>query len=134
MMQQKLFKHSVGASSRTKVVTQAFNPSSTQNIRVCRECIHFSPEDNVCKVFSMTNHVNMKIKHMKTLHCRTREDLCGMNAKYFEPSNKVFVEEVVLDNTNNITYHIDGSVSVSNFGNSVDSYYASLHRDFDEIY
>lgn len=117
-------------------------------IRLCRECAHYNEKDDTCKVLSVVNHAIMDVTQIKSLHCRTREDLCGMEARYYEPSQAQTVQPVpVMENTKTtdettednsttlqLTYYIDGSVNVCGAGCNVDSYYDNLHHDFNDVY
>jgi hypothetical protein len=113
-------------------------------IRLCRECVHFSEADDTCKVLNIINHINMDVTRIKSLHCRTREDLCGMDARYYEQAqqekepiqlrNASYVDDVEVVPVFNVTYYIDGSVGVNTDEASVDNYYHTLHRDFNDVY
>lgn len=134
------------SSTRMRVVTQAYI------IRLCRECVHYSEQDDTCKVLSIINHAAMDVTKIKSLYCRTREDLCGMNAKYYEPKQETPslippLQPTVLETSKNIvieadhtpsnlkiTYYIDGSVNICGDGCNIDNYYDNLHQDFNDIY
>lgn len=138
----KLFKPiKVPMRVRTRVITSAQEQQSQPHvIRLCRECAHYSELDDTCKVLNIINHINMDVARIKSLHCRTREDLCGMDARYYEP-NIVVIEEtpIALEKEEmhadfSVTYYIDGSVGVNYNEESVDNYYNTLHRDFNDVY
>lgn len=140
-------------SRKTSVITSSY--SQERIIRLCRECVHYSNIDDTCKVLSIINNVNMDVTRIKSIHCRTREDLCGMNARYYEyqevqttptptpspptppPQEGVVVQsvaDVFEDEVFNVTYYIDGSVGVNTDEASVDNYYDTLHHDFNDVY
>lgn len=143
--------------SRTQVATRA----QVRIIRQCKDCVYYSEADDTCKVLSVVNHISMDVTKVKSLHCRTREDLCGMDARYYEPreveaylltssvksssstAQSHFTDDVYVDvdvnvdvdiNKFSITYYIDGSVCVNTDDQSVDNYYDTLHRDFNDVY
>lgn len=95
----------------------------------------------------------MDVTNIKSLHCRTREDLCGMDAKYYEPKQESLTppqsiphvavveteKSTIIDvqhtpSTLEITYYIDGSVNICGDGCNIDNYYDNLHQDFNDIY
>lgn len=136
----KLFK-SIKAPMRvrTRVITSAqAQESQPRVIRLCRECVNYSEVDDACKVFNVINHSSMSVSRIKSLHCRTREDLCGMDARYYEQLVAITAEPIdvktYVAQEPIITYHIDGSVGISTKNANVVNYYDTLYKDFDNIY
>jgi hypothetical protein len=116
-------------------------------IRLCKDCIHYSEDDDTCKVLSILNYKHQDVSRIKSLYCRTREDLCGMNAKYYEPrqvtversrshliSQNGIPEDDIVTGDYKITYYIDGSSGLTASNIEVDTYYDSLHTDFNDVY
>lgn len=78
------------------------------NIRSCKQCIHFQPDPSIysgststfakCKMFGEKDIITDKITFDYADRCRTQEDKCGKEGKYFEPepnlSLKVFVHNL----------------------------------------
>lgn len=134
-------RHLCGRTTRSPITTHA----QARIIRLCRECVYYSEADDTCKVLGVVNHVSMDVTRIKSLHCRTREDLCGMNARYYEPLHIVEVVPPSTPTTTNVrftddvdvfsvTYYIDGSVNINTDNKSVDNYYDTLHQDFNDVY
>jgi hypothetical protein len=123
--------------NRKSVCVQAQN----RVIRVCSECINYSEEDGFCKVLSLVNHKSHSVSNMKSLVCRTREDMCGMDAKYYEPKyQQTQVNDVsTLDDDTDyenwvVAYNPDGSSSICGEGCNIDVYYSNMHLDYIDIY
>lgn len=103
-------------------------------IRVCKDCINYSEEDGCCKVLSLVNHKMHSVTNMKSLTCRTREDLCGMDAKYYEPK----YQQTALSESNYenwvVVYNPDGSSTICGEGCNIDVYYRDMHLDYVDVY
>jgi hypothetical protein len=103
-------------------------------IRVCKDCVNYSEEDGFCKVLSLVNHKMHSVSNMKSLVCRTREDLCGMDAKYFEPKHhQTTVPEYNYENWV-VVYNPDGSSTICGEGCNIDVYYGDMHLDYVDVY
>jgi hypothetical protein len=117
-------------------------------IRLCKDCVHYSEQDDTCKVLSIINHKQQDVSSIKSLYCRTREDLCGMDARYYEPKqtmNEEYtkkksyirktddVQDIVVEHYS-ITYYIDGSSNICIDNDDADNYYDNLHQDFNDVY
>lgn len=68
-------------------------------VRVCTNCKHFDPDTNTCKLICSVG------KPIRTLYCRTNEDLCGTEAKYFSPKY-TFNQEYLCDEDYNDEYAV----------------------------
>jgi hypothetical protein len=137
--QPTLRKHA--SRTRKTVITHA------RVIRACRDCEHYSDKDDTCNVLSILNYKDQSINKVKSLYCRTREDLCGIEARYYENKQSVSGETMVFQRLQNqshidcsisentsITYSIDGSSGLSCNSDNVDLYYDNLHKDFNDVY
>jgi len=134
--------------TRTNKLTTRAQSQHSRVIRLCRECVHYAEADDTCKVLNIINHISMDVTRIKSLHCRTREDLCGQDARYYEHlvvqaqqekeaillKNASSVDDVKAVQVYNVTYYIDGSVGVNTDEVSVGNYYDTLHRDFNDVY
>lgn len=107
-----------------------------KEIRVCKECVYYNEGDDTCKVMSMTNHKSKHTSHIRSLVCRTRDDLCGVDAKFYKKRqmNTFEVDDVDSNNIIHITYFPDGSSGLCGEGCNIDEYYDKLHLDYVNIY
>ena len=109
-----------------------------RNIRLCKDCIHHSEKDNTCKALSVINHTTKDVSNIKSLYCRTREDLCGMDAKYYALKTQfVGVKSISGDISYEhyqITYNPDGSSGICGEGCDIDIYYNNIQLDYIDVY
>jgi hypothetical protein len=134
------FTHTTKRNTKT-VCVQA----QTRVIRVCKDCVNYSEKDGLCKVLSLVNHKMHSVTNMKSLTCRTREDLCGMDAKYYEPKHedKQTSLKDVSSTTNDddiqndewvVVYNPDGSSTICGEGCNIDVYYTNMRLDYIDVY
>lgn len=114
-----------------------------RNIRLCKECVHYSEKDDTCKALNLVNNSTKNISNIKSLYCRTREDLCGMEAKYYEPKyyslktefvNVISINENIQGEHYIIAYNPDGSSGICGEGCDIDIYYNNILLDYVDVY
>jgi hypothetical protein len=113
------------------------------NIKLCKDCIHYSEKEDTCKALSLINHTTKNVSNIKSLYCRTREDLCGMDAKYYESKYyslktqfvgaKSINDNIVYEHYE-ITYNPDGSSGICGEGCDIDIYYNNIQLDYVDVY
>lgn len=128
------------SSQKKTVVVQAQNDA----IRLCKDCVHYSQQDNVCKVLSIVNYSTQSVSYMSSLLCRTRDDLCGMDAKFYEPTQQpklktklvnvsTFDNDIAYEHWT-VAYNPDGSSTICGEGCDIDVYYNNMHLDYVDVY
>ena len=77
------------------------------NIPTCRNCVHYKPSYyttdftasfNKCNKFGDKNIITNKISYDYADMCRTNENKCGNEGKYFEEKNvelKIFIHQII---------------------------------------
>ena len=114
-----------------------------RNIRLCKECIHYSEKDSTCKALRLINHTTNNVTNIKSLYCRTREDLCGLEAKYYKTKYYSLQTQFIGVKTLNddilyhhyqIAYNPDGSSGICGEGCDIDEYYDNIHLDYVDVY
>lgn len=125
--------------NRTKMTVNA----EVRRIRLCKDCIHYSEKDDTCKALRLINHITNDVSNIKSLYCRTREDLCGMDAKYYESKYyslktrfvgvKTINDDIVGDHYE-IAYSADGSSGICGEGCDIDVYYHNIRLDYVDVY
>ncbi len=112
-------------------------------IRLCKDCIHYNEKTDSCKALSLINYKNQSVESIKSLICRTREDLCGMDARYYEPNYMSLKTEFVgvsklNDDINyehwTVSYNPDGSAGICGEGCDIELYYNNIHLDYIDVY
>lgn len=113
-------------------------------IRLCKDCVHYSEKNDTCKALSLINYKNQSVENIKSLLCRTREDLCGMEAKYYEPKQQVSLKTQLVNGSKmdddiayehwTVAYNPDGSSSICGEGCDIDVYYNNMHLDYVDVY
>jgi hypothetical protein len=109
-----------------------------REIRLCKDCIHYSENDDTCKTLSVINYTTKDVSNIKSLYCRTREDLCGMDAKYYSLKTQFIGVKSINDNISGehyqITYNPDGSSGICGEGCDIDIYYNNIQLDYVDVY
>lgn len=85
------------------------NAFSKNTIRLCRQCVHHNKEDDTCQALRFLDYTYTAVCSTKTIICRSREDMCGFSARYYEPKEKINEKESNVVCT--IYYDKDGSSS-----------------------
>lgn len=73
-------------------------------IKVCSDCKHFNENNNTCKLISFINSDSKVITSIRSLHCRTNEELCGMQARFFSPTTKELKKTSISDTDEYASY------------------------------
>ena len=105
------------------------------NMPSCRQCIHFQPDPSVfsgststfakCKYFGERNIVTNRITFDYADHCRTQEDKCGKEGKFFEPEPNLGLKMFVYRLKSNSGLFLLWSVIFTSIGASV---YPLIHK------
>lgn len=132
-------KISIRTMSRKTITIKA----EKRNIKLCKECIHYSEKDTSCKALRVINQATNNVTNIKSLYCRTREDLCGLDAKYFENRYysldtqfvgvKSLNDDIVYEHYQ-IAYNPDGSSGICGEGCDIDNYYKNIQMDYIDVY
>jgi hypothetical protein len=99
-----------------RVATIKCNLNNSQRILLCQNCRYHNKVNDKCQIFKDTN----------VLLARTRKDMCGPNARYYEFLNNI--------ETHTPIYAQDGATYVITNKNREEHYYNQLHNDFKDIY
>ena len=98
------------------------------NMPSCSQCIHFQPDPAgfaKCKYFGERNIVTNRITFDYADHCRTQEDKCGKEGKFFEPDPNLRVKMFVYSLKSNSGLFLLWSVIFTSIGSSV---YPLIHK------
>lgn len=93
-------------------------------IRVCSDCKFYNETNNTCKVISIVNSESGTVTPVRTLHCRTNEEFCGIEGKFFRRKMKEVKKKNILTDTDEYLEYAEYAESIDHVINK-DSDYSS---------